>query len=165
MNFSTTEAFLSKINQKYNLILAAPLIVFSFLYLEKGSIGGWAPVISNYTYNLIILYSLSISSIVLIGLSFKNFKEEINKNAHRAFKERIEFYYTSFINQQILLTTGGLIAILGVYLTGYHLFSVIYLLSLFISSIQRPSNHRVIKVLGLKDKEKEAILKKLDFPK
>lgn len=163
MNFNSVNEYFSKINQFYHLILVTPLTIFCYIYLEKGA-GGWDSYLGNPLYTTIATYFLAVVSIVLIILAFRNFREQIKRAGGLSLREKLEIYYYTFLNQQVLMTSGGFLAICALYITGYSFFSAIYLVSLFASSIQRPSSHRIVKVLNLKGEDKEIILKKKPIP-
>lgn len=155
--------YLNKLNNIFHGIIAVPLIVFAFLFLELDS-GGFKPIFGGRYYYIEsgILFLLSL---VFIGWLFSWFKKQVTIVAasEENLEVRLERYKEISIRFYLLMTGPGALAIILMFLTGEVSFSLIYILELFLLSLKRPSVQNISNNLNLKAEEREIVMKKKEL--
>ncbi|MDH5396935.1 MAG: hypothetical protein OEX02_02235 [Cyclobacteriaceae bacterium] len=161
--FASPNDFFIKINQIYHLIIATPLLAFIYLYLEKRE-ETWIAVIHDQMYLEIISYTMAPTAVALAFLGFKLFKDRIDKSfEHKSLTDKLSVFSNAFLIQQTFFSLASATSILGLYLTGNNMFAILYVIMLFITSIQRPSASKVSHALKLPKEQREILTKKKPF--
>ena len=155
--------FFKKANLIFHWILAVPLLIFIFLYLEKRD-DHWIPLLTDPLTVTILSYFLFPASITFLFIGFKAFRDRVQAyKTMNLLKDKILIFYKAFAAQQLLFGLSSFLSLIGLYLTGNNGFAIFYMVVLFLSSIYRPSPSRVCHDLKLNKEDREIVYKKKPF--
>lgn len=156
------EKYFNRLNNTFHGVIAGPLLVFVYMYLQLDKGGFEAPYAGkDYVF-------LSLTSFVLYVAYtywlFKNYKLAKFKLVDKgSLSERLEAFRLLTIRLYIMMTLPALYVVVAMILTGEMSFGLIYFVQLFVMSVYRPSVHNICKGLNLKGEEREFVLKKKEF--
>ena len=162
MKYKNSQEFLKRLSNLFNGLLAFPLLLVGFGYLEISS-GSWQAIMESSN-------SLVISMVVGLGaistwLSLR-FKKESRKltllptihDKMDAYFMLASFYYWSAFGLSI-------ISAVMLFLVADVAFAIAYAYILFWMSLFRPTLRNLADLFGLKDEERAAFINKEDFKK
>lgn len=143
-------------------IIAGPLLVFVFLYLQLDN-GRMNPPLAGNDYTLLsgFAFILNLGYITWVFIRFRKERKDLVEKYN--LKARLEAYRSVSTRFYVFMTLSGVLAIVAILLTGELTFSFIYMLQLFLLSIFRPSVHNICKYLNLQGEERKFVLKKKEF--
>ena len=162
MKYKNSQEFLKRLSNLFNGLLAFPLLLVGFGYLEITS-GSWAAIMES-SNSLVVSMSAGLG-VIATWLSLR-FKRESRKLAMLetihdkmdAYFMLASFYYWSAFGLSI-------ISAVMLFLVAHLAFAVVYAYILFWMSLARPSLRSLADLFGLKDEEKRAFMNKEDFNK
>ena len=162
MKYKNSEEFLKKLSNLFNGLLAFPLLLIGFGYLEVSN-GLWeAMMTSTEALRVSMIVGLLVISTYL-SLRFK--KESRKLTSLLTIQEKMDayftlasFYYWSAFGLSII-TSIMLFAVANV------AFAVVYAYILFWMSLFRPTLRSLADLFGLKDEERRVFLDKEPFKK
>ena len=160
MKFTDSQAFLNKLNNLFNGLIAIPLLLVGFGYLEISS--GSRTAMMEPTNAIIISMVLALGALATY-ISLK-FKREIRKlTAFEDIHVKLVAYYglASFYYWSIFILSIISAALLFVF--AHLAFAVVYAFMLFWMSIFRPTLRNLVDLFGLQGDEKERFLNKEPF--
>ena len=161
MIFQSSQDFIDKLNNLFNGLIALPLLLIAFGYLEiySGDFNGYVTLNSWY-FSLVFV-------IVIVGLMvylFRSFKTEVKKiDTSLSIMDRVVFYYNTAKRFYLrvfflsLFTTGLL------FLFGEKSYAGAYAFILFILSVNRPNLGSIASQLGLKGDDRQTFINKSLF--
>ena len=161
MTFQSTEDFIDKLNYLFNGLIALPLLLIAFGYLEiySGDFKGF--VILNSWYSSLVFVFVIVGLMIYLS---RLFKSEIKKiDASLAIIDRVIFYYNIAKKFYLrvfflsLLTTGLL------FLFGEKSYAGAYAFILFMLSVNRPNLGSIASQLGLKGDARQSFINKSLF--
>lgn len=160
MEFKDSQVFLNKLNNLFNGLLAAPLLLIGFGYLEVSN-GSWVAVMEP-SNAIVVSMILAIGALVTyLSLKFKKESRKIISFEDIqvkmvAYYGLAKFYYLSVFALSIISATL-------LFLFAHLAFTVIYAYMIFWMSIFRPTLRSLADLFGLKDEEKRKFLNKEDL--
>jgi len=160
MKFPNSQVFINKLNNLFNGLIAVPLLLVAFGYLEI-RYGTWTALIAP-SNAIVIGMSIGLT-VMIIYLSLKFKKESRNLTVYDDIQDKLSGYYSlaSFYYWSVfaisLITTSLL------FLFAHVAFVIVYAILLFWMSIFRPTLRSLADLLGLKDDEKRKFLNKEPF--
>jgi divalent metal cation (Fe/Co/Zn/Cd) transporter len=160
MKFSNSKVFIDKLNNLFNGLIALPLLLVGFGYLEISS-GSWTAVIEPN--NALIIGMVTALVILVVYLSLR-FKRETRKLVEfEALQTKMAGYYglASFYYWAVFALSAITTALLFLY--AHLAFAVVYAFILFWMSIFRPTLRSLADLFGLKDEEKEHFMNREDL--
>jgi len=160
MTFASPEEFLDRLNQWFNGLIALPLLLVAYGYLEIFS-GGITAMVEVSRYVVIFLVTTSLAYAILVTRLYKNQIKAIDKAL--ALRLRLVSYYSISKAFFIRIFVVSLISVVGLYVTGSVAFAGFYAFLLFLLSIYRPGLLNVANKLGLKGDERNIFLTKSSF--
>ncbi|MCF6351919.1 MAG: hypothetical protein L3J06_02810 [Cyclobacteriaceae bacterium] len=160
MTFTSPEEFLDRLNQWFNSLIALPLLLVAYGYLEIFS-GGITAMVEVSRYVVIFLVTTSLAYAILVTRLYKNEIKAIDKAL--ALRLRLVSYYSISKVFFIRIFVVSLISVVGLYVTGSVAFAGFYAFLLFLLSIYRPALLNVANKLALKGEERTNFLKKNSF--
>lgn len=157
MKFKDSQVFLYKLNNLFNGLLAIPLLLIGFGYLEISN-GLWSAVMEPT--NAIVVSMVLVLGVLVTYISLQ-FKKETRKltilddvqSKMVAYFGLARFYYWSVFALSI-------IAAALLFLFAHLAFSVIYAYMLFWMSVFRPTLRSLADLFDLQDEEKYKFLNK-----
>lgn len=156
------EKYFDRFNNLFHGIIAGPLLVFVFLFLQIDKELMSAPF-AGYDFKIFSALAF-VSSVAYYLWVFPTIKRERKKLVGKYdLEKRLTLYRSISVKFYLLMTASGIFSILTVFLTGDLSFGFIYMVQLFLLSIYRPSVHNICKYLDLKGEEREIVLKKKEF--
>ena len=164
MKFKSPESFHQRISLLFHLIIALPLVVFIYLFLEMKH-NDLKPLVNSVALEHVINTGFTILAAFFIVYAYNTYSgklEGIRKLP--GLVNKIEHYYSLFQRLYLLVGLSSFLVVSGLYLTTSPLFIVEYVLLLFLLSLHRPTPKKYVNDLRLKDEEKEVILSKGEFP-
>ncbi len=164
MHFKTPEEFHNKLGFIFHAILAVPLAVFVYLFLEIKN-RGMEPNIENGQEAWPLIIGLAAISLLLVLLSYRHFRKSLAA-VHQLgrLKEKLPTYFTHVLKFYAVIEGSSLLMILGLYLTTSSVFIVGYMFLLLVLSLNRPTPQKYVKDLNLTKEESDIVLLKKDFP-
>ncbi len=160
MTFASPEEFLDRLNQWFNGLIALPLLLVAYGYLEIFSGGITAMVeVTNFLIATIIIICLIFS--ILATRTYKNQIRAIDKTEPVPLRLTAYFFISKYFFLKIFVVS--LISVVGLYVTGSVAFAGFYAFLLFLLSIYRPALLNVANKLALKGEERSNFLKKNSF--
>ena len=160
MQFTSSESFITKLNNLFNGLLAIPLLLVGFGYLEIDN-GSWTALIEP-TNALIIGMSTGLGALILyLSLRFK--KESRTLMVFDTIQAKMEAYYSlaSFYYWSVFALS--LVTAAMLYLFAHLVFSVIYAFIIFWMSVFRPTLRSLADLFDLKDEERSKFINKEDL--
>ena len=162
LTWKKLEKYFTSFNNVFHGIIAGPLLIFVYLFLQLDS-GKMLPPLKGSNYFTLSMMAFAVDFIYIGWVFYKFRKDRRSLIGKYDLKQRLEAYRSVSYQFYFLMTLSGVLAIFAIYLTGEMSFSFIYLLQLFLLSIFRPSVHNICKYLDLKDEERDFVLKKKEF--
>lgn len=163
MDFKTPEDFHQKLSLLFHGLIALPLAVFVYLFLEikhnnlPGIIDGSLAKAVNFTFNIL--------AVALTVFAYYRFKKSLQRiRVDRPMKKKLEIYFSYAVSFFVLVTISSVLFVAGLYLTTSAVFIVGYVVLLFLLSLSRPTHQKYVRNLPLKEEERNAIIYKQPFP-
>lgn len=162
MKYKNSQEFLKRLSNLFNGLLAFPLLLVGFGYLEVSS-GSWVAMMESS--NSLVFSMIAGLGIISTWLSLR-FKRESRKltllptihDKMDAYFMLASFYYWSAFGLSI-------ISAVMLFVVADVAFAVVYAYILFWMSLFRPTLRSLADLFGLKDEEKKGFLNKEDFKK
>jgi len=146
-----------KFNNRYNLIfngvIAIPMIPFAFFFLETQKDFPDPPLLSG---DMAVWLEVLLVVVAVIGITYAQiYKRGLKQGAKVAgtIDEKLDRYLQFNIKQYLILTISGVSAIIGLYLMKDQIFSILYVVVLFVFSLSRPTFDRTARETGISEKE------------
>lgn len=157
MKFEESGTFINKLNNLFNGLIAVPLLLVGFGYLEIKS-GSWTALIEP-TNAIIIGMAVGIS-VLIVYLSLKFKKESRTLISFSSITDKMDgyyklasFYYWSVFGLSVITTSL-------LYLFGHLAFTLVYAFIIFWLSVVRPTLTSISDLFGLKEEEKRKFINK-----
>lgn len=163
MPFKSPESFHNKLGFVFHAMLALPLAVFVYLFLELRH-RELQPALDNNATIFILTYLLPVLGAgVMIGgyLMFKKNLKDVNDKD--SLRDKLDAYYSLSLKLYVFIGLASLIFVGGLYLTTSAVFILFYVLLLFFMSLNRPTPQKYVNDLRLTEAEREVILHKGSF--
>jgi hypothetical protein len=160
MKFTDSQAFLHKLNNLFNGLIAMPLLVVGFGYLEINN-GSWSAIMTP-TNAIIVGMVLALGVLVTyISLQFK--KESRKLAVYDDIQSKMAAYYSLARFYYWAAFALSIIAAALLFLFAHLAFAVIYAYMLFWMSVFRPTLRSLADLFDLHDAEKLRFLNKEPF--
>lgn len=156
MNFNSPEAFIEKLNNWFNGLIALPLLAVGYGYLEIYT-GGLQGIMEIDIYATAFIISVLLIYSVVITRTFKSQIKDITVDD--TLLSKLQTYFAISKSFYIKIFLISLFAVLGLYITGSISYAGFYAFLLFLLSIYRPSLLTVATKLGMKGEERKAFVK------
>lgn len=160
MKFTDSQAFVNKLNNLFNGLIALPLLIVGFGYLEI-STGSWSALMEPS--NAIVIGLVVVLGVLITYVSLQFKKESRKLTVYNDIQAKMvayfslaSFYYWSAF--ALSITAAALL-----YLFAHLAFAVIYAYMLFWMSVYRPTLRSLADLFDLKDEEKFKFLNKEPF--
>jgi hypothetical protein len=162
MKYKNSQEFLRRLSTLFNGLLAFPLLLVGFGYLEVSN-GNWPAIIESS--NSLVVSMVAGLGIISTWLSLRFKKESRKLNLLNSIQEKMTAYF--MLASYYYWSAFGLSVISAVmlFLVADITFAVAYAYILFWMSLFRPTLRSLADLFGLKDEEREAFLNKEDFKK
>lgn len=163
MTIKSPESFHNKLAFVFHAMLALPLAVFVYLFLEIKH-DDLEPVISDGYFINILNYVLPFLALGIVTAGYLIFKKRLQQiSANESIQARLAEYFHGSMVFYVCIEAASIMLVTGLYLTTSAIFIVGYVLVLFLMSLHRPTPQKYVKDLRLTKKEREVILKKGQF--
>lgn len=160
MKFTDSQAFVNKLNNLFNGLIALPLLVVGFGYLEISN-GSWSALIEPSNAIVIGMVVALGALITYVSLQFKKESRKLT------VFEGIQAKMTAYLNLASFYYWSGfalsIIAAALLFLFAHLVFAVVYAYMLFWMSVFRPTLRSLADLFDLKDEEKLNFLNKEPF--
>ncbi|MGK7391715.1 MAG: hypothetical protein ACNS60_15285 [Candidatus Cyclobacteriaceae bacterium M2_1C_046] len=158
MHIDDVKKFDQKISLIFHAVIAGPLILYCFTYLE--TLGGDTIAVYGEPSTTLKLF-VSISSGILVYLAFYFYRKELRvARGFETLEEKFKKLFSASIIHYALLELASIIAALAFFLTHDHLFTAVYVFILFLMSLNRPTPRKYIRDLHLRGEERDIVLNK-----
>lgn len=157
MNFSSSQTFINKLNNLFNGLIALPLLLVGFGYLEISN-GGWEGVMQ--VDNVILISTIIGMGALVSYLSLRFKKESRNLTVFDDIQVKMEAYYrlASFYYWSVFALSISTTALL--FFFAHVAYAVLYGFILFWMSVFRPTVRGLTDLFALEDEEKRKFLNK-----
>jgi len=131
-----------------------PLLPFIWLLMEVQSAKHQA-----LTKDPFVIILFSAIAIVLVAMAYMYKKRQLSLATYKeTLRQKLDAYLSAQIIHFALLEGSALFATIALYLTANYLFIVIYLVTLFLFSLSRPSLERTNRELQLNKEERTVLI-------
>jgi divalent metal cation (Fe/Co/Zn/Cd) transporter len=160
MKFTDSEAFVNKLNNLFNGLIALPLLAVGFGYLEI-STGSWSALMEPS--NAIIIGMVTALGVLITYVSLQFKKESRKLTVFEGIQAKMAAYFSlaSFYYWSAFALSTIAAALL--FLFAHMAFAVIYAYMLFWMSVFRPTLRSLVDLFDLEDEEKVKFLNKEPF--
>ena len=155
MKFTDSQGFLSKLNNLFNGLIALPLLIIGFGYLEISS-GAWSALMEPS--NAIVIGMVLALGVLATYVSLKFKKESRNLTVFDDIQTKMAAYFSLARFYYWSVFTLSIIAAALLFLFAHLAFTVIYAYMLFWMSVFRPTLRSLADLFDLKDEEKADFL-------
>ena len=160
MAIRNLDEYYIRLNLVFHAILAAPLLLFIYIYLETEN-GTMEPPISEAKNLGFLQLSITLVTAVFVFLAFSWYRTRINQVSPKdVLVEKLERYSKIGLVQYILFGLASFVTVLGLYLTGKGWYTGLYVIVLMLMSINRPTLKKISDDLQLKGEERQIVLHK-----
>ena len=160
MKFTDSQAFVGKLNNLFNGLIALPLLIVGFGYLEI-STGSWSALMEA-TNALIVGMLVALAGLVTyISIQFK--KESRKLGVFDNIQAKMSAYYSLAAFYYWSVFALAIIAAALLFLFAHVSFAVLYAYMLFWMSVFRPTLRSLADLFDLEEEEKKKFLSKEPF--
>ncbi|MEN8247469.1 MAG: hypothetical protein ABFS32_00930 [Bacteroidota bacterium] len=157
MKFPNSQIFINKLNNLFNILLAIPLLLVGYGYLEISD-GSWTALMEPT--NAIVIGMSIVPAILVMYLSLK-FKSESRKlTIFDELEKKMDSYYSLATFYYWSVFALSMMSAILLYLFAHMAFAIVYAFILFWVSVFRPTIKSIADLFGLKDEEKRKFLNK-----
>ena len=157
MKFPNSQIFINKLNNLFNLLIAIPLLLVGYGYLEISS-GSWTALM--VPTNAIIIGMSVVLALLVVYLSLR-FKSESRKlTVFDELDRKMESYYSLATFYYCSVFAMAMMSAILLYLFAHVAFAVVYAFILFWVSVFRPTIRSIADLFALKDEERRKFLNK-----
>lgn len=162
MRYKSSQEFIRRLSNLFNGLIAFPLLVVGFGYLEISS-GSWTALMESTPSLIISMVAGLVIITTYISLRFKKESRKLTvfltiQDKMDAYFSLASFYYWSAFGMAIISSTM-------LFLLAEVAFAVAYAYILFWMSIFRPTLKSVADLFDLKDEERRVFMNKEPFNK
>jgi len=162
--FKNSGQFIDKLNNWFHLFIAIPLAAVAYTYLEINS-GSYTALFEDAP---LILFIITLIFCISLGVwSFRGYKKSLLqlKNDKGLFlvSEKVSEYFQVAFIFYVKFFIAMIFATLGLLISGDIKYAGLFIVIIFILSVNRPSLLDVANKLGLKKGRKTAFIDKEDF--
>ena len=157
------EEFHQKLGLIFHALLAIPLALFIYLFLELRH-NNPLPILNNKLLLVFATYSLPILGVLLGWIGYRRWRRNLSQiNREDNLPVMLSNYGKSMTNFYYYTAASSAIWVLGLYLTTSYLFIAGYVVLLFFMSLQRPTPKKYVEDLNLTGENRNIILQKKEF--
>ncbi|TRX62144.1 hypothetical protein FNH22_02155 [Fulvivirga sp. M361] len=163
MKFSSPEIFHQRISLFFHLMIALPLIIFVYLFLEMKH-NDLSPVITTSVLEHAVNVGFTLISGFITVFAYVTYSRTLlSTRMLEGLSNKLERYFGLFLKLYTMVGFASALVVLGLFLTTSPIFIVDYVLLLFILSLHRPTPKKYVNDLRLEGKERKIILSKGEF--
>ena len=158
IKFSNSREFLNKLQLYVNMMIAVPMIIFIYFFLQIEN-GNYFPELldeGTLSYMRIGILLILLIMVVMATIAFKKHVDSINPEI--LLRDKLDLYYSASITRSFLYEIATLTSIIGLIISGEQIYVAYYTITLVAFSITYPTMHRIVGQLRLKKNEKEILL-------
>lgn len=162
VSYQTSMQFFNKLNLLFNGIIAGTLLPFGILFLGRQK--EMFPALLEGTIGIVITVIILVLAIYLTYQSHHGFKISFKEySKEMALREKMDFYYDISVRRYYYLGGASLCAMIGLLLNTHGIFSLFYLIVLFMFSLGRPEVRKMMDQLALNEEERKLVYDKLEI--
>ncbi len=148
----------NRINLIFHAILAPPLIVFVWLYLESNA-GGISSIIDDQSTINILSFIFPILIIGIVVGAFFFFKSSLGTiNLDAELIDKVKVYFEKSILLYAMLEVGLILSVLGYYITQEGVFIAVFITVLIFFSLYKPTLQRISKHLNITGEDRNFLI-------
>jgi hypothetical protein len=157
------QEYFNTLNLIYYFMVAGPLCVFTYFYLNFAHHKSIRSVFPEHP-DPFITYFMPLGTILFITLSYLVYGKLLkNISTDFSLKDKLNLFAKYATVKYALLEAGSFLIVAGFALSKLKFYIVLYVLSLLVFSLHRPTQHRVSKDLKLNKEEREKLWSDQDF--
>ncbi len=151
--YTNWEKFYQKLNIIFHGIIASTLIPFAWVFLETQKEHPDGPLLGGTVAMVINVLLVTVCAVLIGWVQFLSKKSIRKVHEEESVKAKLDLYLKEKMVLYALLEGSAFLALVGLYLSKEPLFTVIYLVVLFVFSLQRPSFDRVSRETGIRQND------------
>lgn len=160
MKYPNSQVFINKLNNLFNILIAIPLLLVGYGYLEISS-GSWEALMEP-TNAIVIGMSVVLGALVIyLSLRFKS--ESRKLTVFDELERKMDSYFSLATFYYWSVFALAMMSAILLYLFAHVAFAVVYAFILFWVSVFRPTIRSLTDLFGLKDEERRKFLNKESF--
>ncbi len=151
--YNKWERYHNRFNMIFNGIIAVPMIPFAFFFLETQKEFPDSPLLTG---SIAIWVEVILVLVAVIAIAYSQmFRKQIRfaVGQEKSIEEKLDAYLHWNTRQYFILTVATIAAITGLFLMKEQLFSVLYVVVLFIFSLTRPNFDKTVRETGIPESE------------
>lgn len=151
--YNNWERFYQKLNMIFHGIIASSLIPFAWVFLETQKEFPEGPLVEGT--NATILKTLLVIGCAALLAYSRAFRQKVLKKMRsiETMENKLRPYLSIKSKHYALIESVAILSLVGLYLTKDHLFTAVYVIVLFMFSLERPAFDRVARELNVKEKD------------
>ena len=163
MNFTTAGELNDKLNQLFNGLIAIPLLLVAYGYLEIYS-GGYAGVVSLKSNGLLI--GIIAVLVLVTAYLMRRFRQQIKLiSQDLTLEDRAKEYFLISRQYYLYCFLLAMIETALLYVFGEVAFAGVYAFNLFVLSVNRPGIGTMANYLSLEGQTRKDFINRVEFEK
>ncbi|MGK7397765.1 MAG: hypothetical protein ACNS62_24540 [Candidatus Cyclobacteriaceae bacterium M3_2C_046] len=157
VSFHDSQDYLNKLRNRIYILIGIPMVAFVLVYLQMEK-EGKVFFDLNSTIHRVVSILLPTLVVVIAGYAFYQYRNQLKqvKDQH-GLKRKLEDMFQLIYQMFFLFQIAAMLSIAGLILTGDKIYTLFYVIILFVSSIYNPSWSRISKSLQLNQEEKDIL--------
>jgi len=155
--------YFNTLNLIYYFMVAGPMALFTYFYLQFAQ----QDIIKNAfpdNPNPLVIYVIPLVTIALFVLAYTTHRRLMSQLDHTLpLIDKLRFFAQKVIVKYALLEAGSFAIVAGFSLSQQKFYIVLYVITLVVFSLHRPTQRRVSRELKLNKEEKEKLWREQDF--
>jgi len=160
--YKNGEEYYNKIYLLFNLFIAASILPFGYLLLQKQS-NQLVSQVSDQWY-IAVVVSLLLASAAIIFQANKTFVTYLGvESESEQLRIKLDNYKAASVKKYLAFFLASMICVCGLYLTASAYFILGYIVSIILLSIKRPTLNVIIEDLKLSQEQQNILIEKKDI--
>ena len=150
--------YINKLRIRLYAMIALPIILFAFLYLEytRGISGPKPQSIEFNAFTNAFLVVIFSSTIIAAYYIFNLNKKKVRQQSHR--KQQLDEYYHASMKMYLILIGGIILDTIAYWLTYNVFFAGFFVGYMFVISLNNPNMYRIFRHLRLNREAREQLI-------
>ena len=162
MTYTNRQTYLDRINLVYYALISVPILLFAIVYLnyyrDKLLIPMDKPLAAGYIL-------IAIGCVIFAAVGYYQYREKLKRLIEeKLLRDKLNQWYQALLGNYWLMGVLSSVAVVALYTSKSQVFVACYALLLFLVSLLRPTQQRLIRELRLKSEQLKSIEKNEEIP-
>ncbi|MGI9543450.1 MAG: hypothetical protein ACR2MX_09335 [Cyclobacteriaceae bacterium] len=162
MTYTNRQTYLDRINLVYYALISVPLLLFAIVYLNYYRDKLLIPMDRTIAWWYIVI---AIGCVVLAGIGYHQYRKKLKRLfGEQSLRDKLDQWHQALSGNFWLMGSLSSVAVVAFYTSKSQVFVACYALLLFLVSLLRPTQQRLIRELKLKSEHLKVIEKNEEIP-